>query len=75
VSTVEHPVHGVAAEDSRDLLLGGKQNQRRLQQARANNWGCLGFGDSDGTRGVRLEVVRFGLNIVGLLPARSVPSG
>lgn len=44
-----------------EASLGGEQDERRLEQAGANHWGRLGFGDGDGTRSVRLQAMRFGL--------------
>ncbi len=60
MAAIEDPIHGVAGEDSCDLLLGRKQNQRRLQQAGANHRRRVRLGDGDGARSVRLKVMRFG---------------
>ena len=37
MAAVEDPIHRVAAEDSGDLLLGRKQDERRLQETGANH--------------------------------------
>jgi hypothetical protein len=57
MTSVEHPVHGVSAKDGGDLLFGGQQDERRLQEACANHGRRIRFADGDGTRSVRLEVV------------------
>ncbi len=61
VAAVEDPIHGVAAEDVGDFLLGRQQDERRLQQAGTDHGRSGRFGHRDRTRSIRLKVV-------GLLP-------
>ncbi len=55
MAAVEDPVHRVPTEDGGDLLLGGKHDQGRLQQAGADHRRRLRLGHRDGARRVRLK--------------------
>ncbi len=55
VAAVKDPIHRVAGKDVGDLLLGGKHDERRLQQAGADHRGRVRLGHGDGARRVRLQ--------------------
>ena len=55
MTAVKDPIHRVTSEDVGDLLLGGKDNQRRLQQAGADHGRRVRLGHGDGARRIRLQ--------------------
>jgi hypothetical protein len=57
---VEHPIHCVTTEHRGDLLLCGKQDQCRLQEAGADHRRGLRLGHRDRARRIRLEVMWLG---------------
>ena len=58
MAAIEDPIHGVTGKDIRNLLLGGKQDQRRLQQTGADHRRRVRLGHGDGARRIRLKVLR-----------------
>ena len=55
VAAIENPIHRIAGKDVRDLLLGRKHDQRRLQQAGADHRRRVRLGHGDGARRARLQ--------------------
>ena len=75
MAAIEDPIHRVTGEDVGDLLLGGKDNQRRLQQPRADHRRSLRLRDRDRTRRARLERMRWAwMRECGIVPSGEAES-
>ena len=60
MASVKDPIHGVASEDVGNLLLSGKDDERRLQQAGADHGRRVRLGHGDGARRIRLQRMGIG---------------
>ena len=58
VAAIENPIHRISGKDVGNLLLGGKQDQRRLQESGADHRRRVRLGHGDGARRVRLKGLR-----------------